>query len=474
MTAARADLHTFPLNLLAAGFALSAFFVPWHGAAAATTGTLAPNVRVFDAAGDIQASWMAYSSSFRGGVNVALADTNADGTLETITAAGAGGGPEVKVFSAAGAVLHHFFAYDKRFRGGVRVAAYDLDGDNRAEIITAPGLGGGPEIKVFSSDGTFIRHFFAYDKAFRGGVNLAVGPFGHAGQPLIATASGYGSGHVRLFGASGSFAGISFFPFGKITYGLTLAAVPDGQGRALLAIGPERTAGSTVKVFDVYETSTPTASFRAFGPSFKGGVHLAGGDINADGTGEIVVGAGAGGGPHVAIFSLGGTSLSGFMAYPTNFRGGISVAAGLSKIATGPSATFLDGRPDLHKYIQIDLSDQTLKFFQDGRLLGTHRVSTGKWSTPTPIGTHAIKNKITLAYSKPYDLYMEWWMAFTPDGGYGLHALPFWKLANGGRKYEGLGHLGTPVSHGCIRQSLVEAKALFRWADIGTTVIVKR
>jgi lipoprotein-anchoring transpeptidase ErfK/SrfK len=122
----------------------------------------------------------------------------------------------------------------------------------------------------------------------------------------------------------------------------------------------------------------------------------------------------------------------------------------------------------------VDLSDQTLTMYKNNQPISTRRVSTGKWSTPTPIGTYKTRSKAAVAYSKPYKLYMEWWMAFTPDGKYGLHSLPYWKLKNGGKLYEGAAHIGTPVSHGCIRQTLVEAKSLYDWAPIGTPVIIQK
>ena len=84
---------------------------------------------------------------------VAAGDVNGDGRDDVITGAGAGGGPHVRVFSGDdGAELAGFFAYDAAFGGGVRVAAGDFDGDGRADILTGPGAGGGPHVRAFDGD----------------------------------------------------------------------------------------------------------------------------------------------------------------------------------------------------------------------------------------------------------------------------------------------------------------------------------
>ena len=119
------------------------------------------------------------------------------------------------------------------------------------------------------------------------------------------------------------------------------------------------------------------------------------------------------------------------------------------------------------KYIEVDLSSQTLFQYEGENLIHTYRVSTGKWSTPTPIGTYAITNKSPRAYSSPYDLYMPWWMGFI-GSTYGIHELPEWP---DGRK-EGEGHIGTPVSHGCIRLGVGDAQTMYDWAEIGIPVVV--
>ncbi len=119
------------------------------------------------------------------------------------------------------------------------------------------------------------------------------------------------------------------------------------------------------------------------------------------------------------------------------------------------------------KYIEINTTTQTLSIFQNGQLLGSYPVSTGKASMPTPSGTFKIRSKTLRAYSRKYGLYMPFWMAFT-GAGHGIHELPEWP---GGYK-EGANHLGVPVSHGCVRLGVGPAETVYNFADIGTPVVI--
>ncbi len=123
---------------------------------------LSPEVRVHDASGVFLGSFLAYNESYRRGVNVTACDTNNDGTPEIITSTMFGGPPHVRVFDNWGNPLTPgFFAYDESFLGGVNIACGDVDGDGADEIITSPGIGGGPHIKVFSQDGEMLHERFA-------------------------------------------------------------------------------------------------------------------------------------------------------------------------------------------------------------------------------------------------------------------------------------------------------------------------
>lgn len=149
-----------------------------------------------------------YDGLFKGEISFAVADLDGDGNREIITGAGSGGGPHVRVFNRDGKpLIGGFFAYDNKFRGGVKVAVMDLDGDGNLEIITAAGAGGGPHIRVFTKDGRVLTGgFFVYDQNFRNGLSLTVGDIDGDGQKEIITSPGPGAKpEVKIFNKDGRF-----------------------------------------------------------------------------------------------------------------------------------------------------------------------------------------------------------------------------------------------------------------------------
>lgn len=222
-------------------------------------------VTVFDAdTGVALGRRLPYGAGFRGGVNAEVGDVNADGVPDVVTAPGVGGGPLVRAFSGTtGEELFSVFAYEATFRGGASVAVGDTDGDGANDIVVGAGSGGGPLVRVFrTADRSVIREFYAFEPGFRGGVTVAAGNFG--GRPGVAVGAGVGgSPVVRVF---------------------------DGR------------TGDQVSVFAAYD------------PNLRGGVSVAAGDTDGDGTDEIVTGPGAGGAPHVRVFDPAGNERSGFYA----------------------------------------------------------------------------------------------------------------------------------------------------------------
>jgi hypothetical protein len=101
-------------------------------------------------------------SNFKGGVYVAAGDVNGDGTPDLLVGPGRFAPAVVEVFDGANLflgtdtqpqLLTSFTAY-AGFLGGVRVAAITLPGASEATIWTAPGPGSGlPFVSEFSFAG---------------------------------------------------------------------------------------------------------------------------------------------------------------------------------------------------------------------------------------------------------------------------------------------------------------------------------
>jgi hypothetical protein len=282
--------------------------------------------------GNVTFAFEAYRNSFTGGVHVAAGDVNGDGVADIITGPGAGMGAQVNVFDGkTGRRMRTFLAFPGFFRGGVFVAAGDVNGDGKADIIVAPDSGAPPIVRVFDGPtGKSIRTFFAYSAFFTGGVRVAAGDVNGDGVADIITGAGPGGGpHVKVFdGVNGNLLD-SFFAFDANFPGGVFVAAGDvnGDGKADLITGAGPGGGPHVKVFDGTQLNL-LFSFFAYDASFTGGVRVAAGDVNGDGFADIVTGAGPGGGPHVKVFSgIQLDVLHSFFAYEANFTGGVFVGA---------------------------------------------------------------------------------------------------------------------------------------------------
>lgn len=129
---------------------------------------------------------------------------------------------------------------------------------------------------------------------------------------------------------------------------------------------------------------------------------------------------------------------------------------------------FTEARKTTGKYIDINLKNQIMTLFENGQALDAYLISSGKRGMDTPTGEFAIQNKANRPWSKRYSLYMPYWQAITPDGLFGIHELPEWPS---GYK-EGANHLGTPVSHGCVRLGVGAAERVYAWTEVGTPIVI--
>lgn len=216
----------------------------------------------------------------RGRLNVASAINDATLQLNgrtgrVLVAPAASSSQPIRILDTDGRRLGEFYAFGVNFPHGLRVASGDLDNDGSPEIVVVPDKGGQSAVKIFNYQGKLVGQFLAYRKDFAAGLRVAIGNVDNdsAGEIIVATGSGVNN-EIKVFSAQGIL----------------------------------------------------KSKFRPYAASFRGGVNVAVGDIDGDGTSEIIAGAGQGGGPHVRVFSGNGQLRYQFMAYEGSFRGGVSVA----------------------------------------------------------------------------------------------------------------------------------------------------
>jgi len=297
----------------------------------------APVVHVIDnSTGQERFAIEAFNPAFLGGVRVAVADMNEDRIPDIIVGAGPGGGPHVEIFDGTtGQLLDSpiatFMAFDPSFGGGVYVAGGDVNGDGRGDLIVGAGEGGGPHVKVFSGqDGSLLFNEFVYDPLFTGGVRVAAGDVNADGFADILTGPGQGGGpHVKVFSGVDNSLYRSFMAF-KLTFtGGIYVASGDVNGDTFSDIIVSQGAGDAplVKTFRGPNLGLIN-SFHAYATDFHGGVTVAANDLDLNGIAEVITGAGAGGGPDMRVYTATGVLpilLADQMVLDPAFTGGIFV-----------------------------------------------------------------------------------------------------------------------------------------------------
>ncbi len=116
------------------------------------------------------------------------------------------------------------------------------------------------------------------------------------------------------------------------------------------------------------------------------------------------------------------------------------------------------------KWIDVDLTNQTITAYEGQTPVYNVIVSTGTWKYPTVAGTYKIyvkyeKTRMSGGYGdEAYDLAdVPYVMYFYK--GYGIHGT-YWH-----------NNFGTPMSHGCVNLTIADAGWFYNWASIGTKVV---
>jgi len=252
-------------------------------------------VSVYGPDGSLKKTLTPFGSNFDG-VRTVMADFNNDGVDDLAVGTGPGVIAQVTLLDGVtGANLFTTFPFED-FTGGVFVSAGDIDSDGAAELVVTPDEGGGPRVSVYEGK-TFtqtLSYFGINDPNFRGGARAGVGDLNGDGFADIAVSAGFQGGpRVSLW-----------------------------DGKSLAS----------------HKFKNLTSDFFVFEDTLRNGAYVAIGDVNGDGFGDLIAGAGPGGGPRVKILSgadllnpaigpANAAPFANFFAGDINNRGGVRVAA---------------------------------------------------------------------------------------------------------------------------------------------------
>ncbi len=266
-------------------------------------------------------------------VSFASADIDGDGEAEIVLGSAPGERPLIKIYDLAGKLKHQFLAYEESFLGGVNLTLADLTGDGRPNIIVAPASAGPAEIKIYTNRGDLIAQHPVAGSDWRGGLSLASGNLDSRGLAEIVV--GFASDsepQVRIINAQGKLTSV-FLAYEKEFRGGVNVSVANLNGRvnrsqAEIVVTPGPGRLPEVKIFDHH--AILQNKFLAFADKWQNGVSVQTGDVNHDGLADIIVSVYPGGAPHVRAFNRSGLLLESFYAYEENFLNGVK--AGIIKL----------------------------------------------------------------------------------------------------------------------------------------------
>lgn len=132
------------------------------------------------------------------------------------------------------------------------------------------------------------------------------------------------------------------------------------------------------------------------------------------------------------------------------------------------SYTGIDGLDDIGStYIEVDMTDQMMYYYVNGRQELSTPVVTGNTSlgrgTPQKVCYIYFKQRNRVLRGEDYATPVSYWMAVY--GNIGIHDAT-WRRKFGGSIYK------TGGSHGCINTPFDEVSKLYDMAEVGTPVII--
>ena len=154
-------------------------------------------VKVYDAASHrLLQVLMPFGPAYRAGVSVAAGALNGAGAVDVIVGSGPGSSARVKVLSGAtGTLLETIAPFSASYTAGVSVAAGNLGGGPIADLVVATASGAPALVRVFAGLTTRrLLSFAPFPPSFMGGDTIAAADLNGDGRAELVVGSGAGGG----------------------------------------------------------------------------------------------------------------------------------------------------------------------------------------------------------------------------------------------------------------------------------------
>lgn len=150
--------------------------------------------------------------------------------------------------------------------------------------------------------------------------------------------------------------------------------------------------------------------------------------------------------------------------------GSVSTPTPTTEAAEPGDETALPADTGWGKRIVFDMSDQRVWLVDPGDEVRRTYLVSGSLTDNLKPGTYAVYSRSRWAVGVDDSGVMQYFVRFTrgDNAAIGFHSIP----TKNGRALQTRAQLGTPQSHGCIRQALPDAIRLWNFAPVGTKVVV--
>lgn len=270
---------------------------------------VAPKIRLLSPSNlALRKEFLAFKSNNTFGTFVAAGDVDGNDQAEVIVGTGAGATSQsvVRIFTDRGTMLASFAPFGSKQRGGVTVASGDINGDGQDEIIVAPASGRG-NVRVYSYSATTKKVSFLTEVApasYRSGYNVAAADIdGNGRSEIIVTRRAQNSGVWEYGFTNGKLSLIRSFTAYPIKFasGLKVATGDiDGNGRPEILVMAGAGYWADVKIFT--PAGTLVTHFLPFSKTYVGSGSISAYDLNNDGLDEILISAAAKSTPFIRTF----------------------------------------------------------------------------------------------------------------------------------------------------------------------------